>query len=280
MKNSIQRKIKKNDLKLKPIITYDNLLQNKLLLYGENRNKSGIYRWVNIITNENYIGSTNNLTNRLKVYFSKKSIENRLLKYNSPLYKGLLKYGYSKFKLEILEYCNKESLLKREQYYLDLTNPEYNILKTAGSPKGFKHSAETLLKFKNRDLNTGHVTTVINKSNNDIKKFYSLREAARNLGVSHTALLDHVNTNNLLKKVYLILKNKLSENPDNLANGKNITITIKVHNKLENLTYEFSSKRSAARFLSIKNNVIISTKTISKYIKSKELYRDIYYIYV
>jgi hypothetical protein len=33
--------------------------------------------------------------------------------------------------------------LKREQYYLDTLNPEYNILKTAGSLKGFKHSLKT-----------------------------------------------------------------------------------------------------------------------------------------
>jgi group I intron endonuclease len=44
----------------------------------------------------------------------------------------LLKSGYSGFKLEILEYCDSKDLLKREQYYLELLEPEYNILKTAG----------------------------------------------------------------------------------------------------------------------------------------------------
>ena len=35
--------------------------------------------------------------------------------------------------LEILEYCLQSELLEREQYYLDLLVPEYNILKTAYS---------------------------------------------------------------------------------------------------------------------------------------------------
>lgn len=60
------------------------------------------------------------------------------------IYKALLKYGYSGFKLEILEYCNqKEKVLIREQYYLDLLKPPYNILKQAGSSLGFRHTEET-----------------------------------------------------------------------------------------------------------------------------------------
>jgi group I intron endonuclease len=68
----------------------------------------------------------------------------------SMIYRSLLKNGYSKFSLEILEYCHAEKCLEREQYYLYLIKPEYNILKKAGSSLGFKHSAET--KTKLRDL--------------------------------------------------------------------------------------------------------------------------------
>lgn len=51
-----------------------------------------------------------------------------------------MKYGYSNFILEILEYCDKFDLLNREQYYMNLLKPEYNVLLTAGSNLGFKHS--------------------------------------------------------------------------------------------------------------------------------------------
>jgi group I intron endonuclease len=61
----------------------------------------------------------------------------------------LVKYGHSTFKLEILEYCEADRLiiLEREQYYIDLLKPEYNILKIAGSPLGYKHTEESLAKI-------------------------------------------------------------------------------------------------------------------------------------
>jgi group I intron endonuclease len=66
------------------------------------------------------------------------------------IYKAILKYGYTNFKLEILEYCDSNIVLLREQYYIDLLKPEYNILSLAGSSFGYKHTAETLEKFKTR----------------------------------------------------------------------------------------------------------------------------------
>lgn len=63
------------------------------------------------------------------------------------IYKALLNYGYSKFTLEILEYCDPADLIKREQYYIYLLKPEYNILKKAFSSLGFKHSEETRVKM-------------------------------------------------------------------------------------------------------------------------------------
>ena len=61
---------------------------------------------------------------------------------------ALIKYGYSNFSLEILEYCAPEKAIEREQYYLDLLKPEYNILRIAGSILGYKHSEETIAKLK------------------------------------------------------------------------------------------------------------------------------------
>jgi len=67
------------------------------------------------------------------------------------IYKAILKYGYSNFQLEILEYCESSNVIEREQYYLDLSQPEYNVLLKAGSSLGFKHSEETLAKFRARN---------------------------------------------------------------------------------------------------------------------------------
>ncbi len=63
-----------------------------------------------------------------------------------PICSALLKYGYSSFSLEILEYCDKNDLIEKEDYYFQLLKPEYNILSKAGSSLGHRHSDETRKK--------------------------------------------------------------------------------------------------------------------------------------
>lgn len=60
---------------------------------------------------------------------------------------ALVKYGYKNFSLSILEYCNRTEVISREQYYLDLLNPSYNILKYAYSSDGYKHTLEAIQKI-------------------------------------------------------------------------------------------------------------------------------------
>lgn len=185
-------------------ILYIDSLLNKSNILIENKGKSGIYRWVNILSNKSYIGSSTNITKRLRKYYCINYLNNKIIKDNSRIYRALLEYGHSNFNLEILEYCDKKSLITREQYYLDLLKPEYNICKTAGSMLGFKHSEKTLLKFKNRETGTGHVTIVTNKVNNYTKIYKSIRTAAKSIGVSHTTLIRYINKNNLLNNVYYL----------------------------------------------------------------------------
>jgi group I intron endonuclease len=61
--------------------------------------------------------------------------------------RALLKYGYSNFCLEILEYCDRTELLTREKYYFELLNPEYNLCEEPGSTLGKNHSKETKVKM-------------------------------------------------------------------------------------------------------------------------------------
>ena len=113
---------------------------------------------------------------------------------NSKIYRSLIKNGYSNFKLEILEYCEVDILLEREQYYLDRFNPEYNILKIAGSLRGFKHSEATkeimsLIKKNNiisdetrlkiaTTLSKGEYVMVKKNETGEILSFISIRKAA------------------------------------------------------------------------------------------------------
>ena len=47
----------------------------------------------------------------------------------------------------IIEITNLENLIKREQYWIDTLNPEYNICPIAGSPLGREVTIETRLKI-------------------------------------------------------------------------------------------------------------------------------------
>jgi len=76
--------------------------------------------------------------------------------------KALLKYGYSNFSLEILEYCDPSKCIEREQYYIDLFEPEYNIFKIAGSSLGLKHTDEAIEKMQLKGI--GRITSEATKN--------------------------------------------------------------------------------------------------------------------
>ena len=171
-------------------------------LIKENRKKSGIYLIKNNENGKKYVGSSSDITRRFYLYYSLYHIT---LRKNSLICRALLKYGYSKFSVEILEYCDPNILIEREQYYIDLLKPEYNMLKVAGSSRGYKilestknkislsklgikHKAETLIKIRKHlaDLNLSksfkvEVTDVITKQ---VITYDSIPKAAEALGCS------------------------------------------------------------------------------------------------
>lgn len=108
------------------------MLSNKKQIILENDGKTGIYRWTSLDTNKSYIGSSKDLGKRFRYYLRTTFISHSSRK-AMIINKALLKYGYSKFKLEILEYCTIKDLIEREQYYMDKCLPEYNVLKIAYS---------------------------------------------------------------------------------------------------------------------------------------------------
>jgi len=166
-----------------------------------------------------YVGSSINLSVRMYTYYSLRS----LAKSNRPIDRALLKYGFSSFTLEILEYCDKDNVLEREQYYLDLIKPEYNIVKTAGSTTGYKHTPESLEKMRNfvlsdevrerKALSTAKASAanripiqVKNIITNELLEYGSLKEAAQALGVTSGAIGQAILAKRLVKKKYIVVK--------------------------------------------------------------------------
>jgi len=87
-----------------------------------------------------------------------------------------------------LEYCEPSNCIEREQYYIDLLKPEYNILKLAGSSLGHIYSEETkekMRKLRNENL-AGRIKVLVEVLDMEtgIKTVYSsMSEAAKDLNV-------------------------------------------------------------------------------------------------
>jgi group I intron endonuclease len=119
----------------------------------ENKNRTIIYQWVNLINGKIYVGCGWQGNTRLFAYFFRSSPHTL----NRPIIYSINKYHLSNFMLIILEdlgktgSVSKAKMLFREQYYLNLLFQNFKVLTlnlcpTAGSPLGFKHTQD----FKTR----------------------------------------------------------------------------------------------------------------------------------
>lgn len=127
-------------------------------MVGRSRmNVCGIYQIKCLINGFIYIGSSYRIQKRWKDH-KRELNENRHS--NKYLQAAWLAYGDNNFKFEILELCEKELLLEREQYWMDSSNclaPNgYNLLPKAGSRLGTKHNEETLKKLRAKVISDKH----------------------------------------------------------------------------------------------------------------------------
>ncbi len=231
---------------------YEDPYSMKSLIIKENKNKSGIYKWTNKLTNGIYIGQSINLSNRFIRYFNFSYLNNRN---TLVINRALIKYGYSNFSLEILEYCDITNLTEREQYYFDRLYLKYNTLKVAGSSLGHKlteetkalmslkkvkennplfgkvhseetkvlmkqkalgrkHSEETLLKMS---IKKGYPVNIFEKNDSEgfnlIGSFVSIRRAAKFLEISANTIKLYINSNKIFKDRYKFTS-QASKNPE------------------------------------------------------------------
>lgn len=205
------------------MVIYVNSDEDKLNILADNRKKIGVYRWVNKLNGNCYVGSSVSLSVRMYTYYSLRS----LAKGNRPIDRALLKYGFSNFTLEILEYCSgiaaKNNVIEREQYYMDLIKPKYNIAQLAGSTLGYKHTPESLAKMRDfvlsdevrnrKILSTVNATAarkiavvVENINTSEKTKYVSLTEAGKALGVTRAYLSQSLLKNSIIKKTYVITR--------------------------------------------------------------------------
>jgi group I intron endonuclease len=106
---------------------------------------SGIYQIQSKINPDRiYIGSAININKRWNHHLSNLKSNNH---HSIKLQNHYNKYGKEDLQFSILLECDKENLIRVEQYYIDVLNPYFNICKFAASVLGKKCSEATKKKI-------------------------------------------------------------------------------------------------------------------------------------
>ena len=175
-----------NTKNLKPLKVYDNFKENRLNILKEQKLLSGVYCLINKINGHSYVGSSINLTSRMRNYLNNTFLKSKN-NINMPIVKSLLKYGQDNFTLLILEHVEPENLNLIETRYITYVMPYYNILKQGYSSLGYIHTKKTkeeLSKLaKNRvhsDITKGLIAKALTGENNPFyNKSHSIESKVR-----------------------------------------------------------------------------------------------------
>lgn len=164
---------------------------------------SGIYKIYCLLSSRIYVGSSIDIEKRIFEHFQTLRLKEH---HSSILQKSYNKHGAENFKWEILEECEKENLIEREQYYLDLlffaqeyihnndkrfSELSYNICPSARNSFGVKRSEE----FKQKVSNSKKGTT--------IKKYIKSKEHCEKISQTlkeRAKTHDNVNKNKVVSK--------------------------------------------------------------------------------
>jgi group I intron endonuclease len=220
---------------------YLDLLEIQKILKEDLKNKSGIYGFACKTTNKLYIGSSIDLSSRFyeHTYGSRSNI---------LLQNAINKYNLQDFIFIVFEYCEPKDLISQEQFYLDALKPQYNILKTAGSSLGYKHTKESLIKMS--ITHQGYSHSIESKA----KISYAMS------GNKHPMFGKTGENNPGSKKVYIYLFD---------LNTKKIMLHKSFNTCIKAALYFSCSTRTLSRYLD-KNILYKKQWILSTFLKTKE----------
>lgn len=110
--------------------------------------KTGIYKITNVSNGKLYIGSATHYRIRKERHKTKLRGDRHE---NGKLQNAWNKYGEDMFEFEIIEECEKDKLIEREQYWMDeleVVKNGYNICKYARNTLGRKNTKKSIAKFR------------------------------------------------------------------------------------------------------------------------------------
>lgn len=228
--------------------------------------KSGIYCIKNITSNKFYIGSSTHIYYRLRRH---KSDLIRQKHANPILQNAYNKYGADSFIVSIIEECSEDTILQREQYYINTLIPAYNITKEVINNRP---SPESRLKISNTMKAKAKAGIRVNCMNeakrkqidlydcncNFIKRFESYNDAGRYLKELYPKLTpDSISSiiksrRGRYKDYYLI---KPGFNCDN-SDPRNEFVNIRLTNTITNTEQTFKSLKSIIKYLGCSKSAI------------------------
>jgi group I intron endonuclease len=136
------------------------LFSIKNMLFGF----SGVYALYSPLSGEYYIGSSINLWRRLLCY-GHASWLNKY--YHLPIGKAIAEYGFSNMIIIVLSYTAPGAQIESEQSFIDLYKPVYNVLKVAGSSRGYVHTDATKERMRQAKLGKSFKKSTSTNINSD-----------------------------------------------------------------------------------------------------------------
>lgn len=237
--------------------------------------KSGVYLITNTVNNKKYIGSSINLYYRFHGHKSSLLLNKHR---NIHLQRSFNINGINSFKIEVLEFCDVNKLVEKEQFYIDKMNPEYNIVRlvernTPSEISKIKISNTLKKRYKKGMVNPANkAIDVYDLKGIFIKSYNSCVECARDLKISQHSISDVLSGKYNQNCGYIFT---LKGQKPNLNFKAKKGTTIYVTDLSTNITTKYNSVSDAARKLNIKivtlHNIL---KTFSIY-KNYKFTKDV-----
>ena len=148
---------------------------------------SAVYKIINTITGDFYVGSSKNVKRRWADHKCP-SVWNRYP--NNPMYLDMQRYGVEKFSFQILEEVEIEQLKEMEQQFIETLKPTYNRNRADGwDVERYKEWQEEYRKTdKSKDYQKQYQLEYENQLclyNSETLTLQALRTRFRKLGIPH-----------------------------------------------------------------------------------------------
>ena len=225
--------------------------------------KCGIYIITNIKNGHRYIGSAKDLYERLKHH---KWDLNKGSHPNQHLQNAWNKYKEDNFEYGIIEYCNENNRLEKENFYINLLFPEYNI-NGVNLDSVLDHSKETKEKISN-SIKECYINGKLESIKcyiysiftwELVKECYSVNEASEFLGMKNSVrsnILEH----RLFKNEFIIRLHKFNSKID-LMND--VCKNIITYRTTENITKYLIGEKDGIRKYYRSTNELVNSLGVS-----------------